>query len=120
MSELNYKEIRDIILKSNDIELERVYVKKWKCEVYIKQLTGDEQDIFEKERLNEDGTFNLHNFRARLVSMCLCDKEGKNIFKPEHIPELSKKNGAVLNNLVDKINKVNLITQDDIEILAKN
>lgn len=111
---------RDDILAADDIRLEKVHVKEWGGDVYIKQLSGKEQDKFEQESRGKNGGPNLINMRARMVAAALVDKDGKKLFSDEDIIKLSNKSGSVLNRLIDKIGELNRITEEDLEKIAKN
>ncbi len=111
----------DDIVSSSDLKTEKIWVKEWNGDVYIRQMTGKENDDWEKSRFDKDGKFNLTNARARLVAVCLVDKDGKQIFNDiTKIEKLSGKSAVVLNRLVDKITELNKVTQEDVEELAKN
>ncbi len=83
-------------------------------------MSGDEQDKFEQNRFNKDGTMNFSNARARMVATALVDENGAKLFNEKDLIELSKKSGAALNFLIDKITELNRITPDEIDALAKN
>ena len=80
---------KDQILKANDLKMEEVNVSEWGGIVIVRSLTGFERDEFEKESLASreanDGKVNLSNFRARLVSITVCDPDGNLLFNADDI-----------------------------------
>ncbi len=113
-------DLRDLILNADDRKLEKVHVKDWNCDVYIKRLSGTEQDEFDEANRGKDGKLNFKYARARMLQVALVDKDGKHIFTKDDIAKLSTKAGAVLNYLIDKAAALNNITDADLEGMAKN
>lgn len=111
---------KDMILAANDIKTKKIHVKEWGGDVYIKQMTGYEQDKFEEDNRGKNGGPNMKHIRARMVGLCLVDNEGKRLFNDEELIKLSNKSGTVLNRLIDEIGELNRITNDDLEKIAKN
>lgn len=111
---------KDQILAADDLRTEKVAVPEWGGDVYIRQMSGREQDKFEAECRGKNGGPNLINMRARMVAACLVDSEGKKLFTDEDVIKLSNKSGSVLNRLIDKIGELNRITGEDLEKIAKN
>ena len=112
----------DDIYATQDINIERVYVPKWKGYIYLREQSGNDLDKLEKQA--RQGIANINYVRAQFIAMSLCDKDGKRIIKKEdaesHYRKLSEKSGAALNFLVDKISEMNRVTQEDLEKMAKN
>ncbi len=111
---------KEQIIAAQDVRMEKVTVKEWGGDVYIKQMTAREQDKFEEQSRGKNGGPNLVNIRARMVGACLCDESGKRLFEDEEIAKLSLKSGSVLNRLIDKITELNRISEEDLEKIAKN
>lgn len=110
---------RDMILAIQDRNMKKIHIKAWGGDVYIKQLSGEEQDKFEQDSfMSKDKS--VVGVRARLVSIAICDADGNKMFKPDDIKALQAKSSAVLNQLYDEIIALNRISDEDIEEIAKN
>ncbi len=113
--------LKDIILAANDRKNKKVHVKEWNTDVWLVQMSGEEQDQFEQANRGKDGGPNLIGMRARWVAACLVDEEGNKVFdNPKDVIELGKKNASVLSRLVDEILELNKLTEEDLEEIAKN
>ena len=113
MSELS----RDDVLKANDCVVEKVEVPGWKGYVYVKMMTGEERArFFEGTKKDEpDG--------QTWARQCVCsvvDKDGKPLFTDADIPELVKKNGAVLQRLSMISSRINGLTESALREMVKN
>ena len=110
---------RDAILAVQDLNMKKIAVPQWGGDVYIKQLSGAEQDRYEQDSFMSKDR-NIINLRARLICLAVCDKEGNKLFKPGDMDSVSKKSSGVLNILFEEILALNKITEDDLEDIAKN
>jgi hypothetical protein len=106
------------ILSADDSKLIEVEVPEWGGEVCLRVMSGTERDKFESEFVGDNKSVEM--VRAKLVSKCLCDEDGKRIFSEEEIPELGDKSAAVLEMLFHKCMKHNRFTKDDVDDLAGN
>jgi hypothetical protein len=114
---------REQILAADDLPRERVAIKSWGGEVYIRSFTGEERDVFEEsllDRSNGDVKRTLANFRAKLVALCLVNDQGQRLFTAEQAEELGRKNGAILDQLAATAQKLNGLSAGDVENLTKN
>jgi len=91
-------------------------------------MSGEDRDRWELSMMQADDSsergFKL-NFdaysRVRLVAMCLVDDNFNRIFvTKEQIEKLSQKSGKVMDFLYDVAQRVNGITESDIDDLEKN
>lgn len=112
-------------------ELEIVEVDLGKNEfVFVRQMTGRERDQFERTIMRQlkdkKGQFaglesTLDDFRAKLAVRTVCDEEGKLVFEPNDFNLLSQNMSAFrLEKIVNTAQKLNAITEEDKEALAKN
>jgi len=110
------------ILESDDRKIEVVHVPEWGGNVILKVMGSKERDAFElsciekKGRSKEDSMLNI---RARLLAACLVDQEGNLMFQKHQIDDLGKKSSAVISRLFDKAQRVNLMTDEDIDELSE-
>ena len=118
----------DDIVASQDKEYEDVEVPEWGGTVRIATMSGEDRDRWELSMMQADDSsergFKL-NFdaysRVRLVAMCLVDDNFNRIFvTKEQIEKLSQKSGKVMDLLYDVAQRVNGITESDIDDLEKN
>ena len=124
MTLLNFDDIVD----SQDKEYQDVDVPEWGGTVRIATMSGEDRDRWELSMMQADDSsergFKL-NFdaysRVRLVAMCLVDDNFNRIFvTKEQIEKLSQKSGKVMDLLYDVAQRVNGITDEDIDDLEKN
>ena len=118
----------DDIVASQDKEYQDVDVPEWGGTVRIATMSGEDRDRWELSMMQADDSsergFKL-NFdaysRVRLVAMCLVDDNFNRIFATkEQIEKLSQKSGKVMDLLYDVAQRVNGITDEDIDDLEKN
>ena len=118
----------DDIVASQDKEYQDVDVPEWGGTVRIATMSGEDRDRWELSMMQADDNsergFKL-NFdaysRVRLVAMCLVDDNFNRIFvTKEQIERLSQKSGKVMDLLYDVAQRVNGITDEDIDDLEKN
>lgn len=117
---------REQILQADDLPKQPVPVPEWGGEVYVRTLTGHERDAWEAECVLFDGrkaTTNmdaLNRTRARLCARCICDETGKRLFTDEDIEALGAKSAAALDRVYEVAAKLNKVSKEDLEELAKN
>ena len=118
----------DDIVASQDKEYEDVEVPEWGGTVRIATMSGEDRDRWELSMMQADDSsergFKL-NFdaysRVRLVAMCLVDNDFNRIFTTQkEMDALAKKSGKVMDLLYDVAQRVNGITESDIDDLEKN
>jgi len=111
------------ILQAEDIVIEKMNVKEWGGDIYIKSLTGAERDAFEASIVDMDGDkvkVTMKNARARLAARAICDQDGKRLFTDADIPALGKKNGAVLQRIFDVAQRLSGFGKGEVDKLVKN
>jgi hypothetical protein len=110
---------RDEILKANDIKTEKVKVPEWGGEVFIRTMTGTERDAFE-QGIVKGQRADLHNIRAKLCALAIADKDGKRLFTERDVTALGQKSAKALDRIFSKAQKLNGISPEDVEDMAKN
>lgn len=112
---------KDQILSASDRKFIDVDVPEWGGSVRLAVMSGTARDCYEASlvQIGKDGKAqnDLSNIRAKLVSACLVDANFEPIFTAA---ELGKKSGAVLDRLFDACNKLNAVTDAEVEQAAKN
>lgn len=113
----------DDILGAKDLKRKKVEVPEWGGYLYISTLSGAARDAYEASVVSYKGNVpeqNLENIRAKFVAAAATDEDGNPLFTSDQVKELGKKSAAVLDRLFDIAQKLNAISDEDIEELAKN
>lgn len=110
------------ILGASDMKTEVVAVPEWGGDVLVGTMTGAAKDAYECSLLDfKDGQANqnLENLRAKLIAATLVDENGNNLFTDKDVKALGKKSAAALDRVFEVAQRLNAVTQQDIEELAK-
>jgi hypothetical protein len=110
---------RDAILAAKDVKKELVKVPEWGGEIYISLMTGESRDAWEQSLVATKGT-NLANIRARLVAFTAVGEDDKRIFSNEDADLLGQKSATALERCVKVAQKLNRLTEEELESLSKN
>jgi hypothetical protein len=122
---------RDDILKADDRTYEEVPVPEWApagdpdagaWKVRLRSLTGKERDAFEASTVETKGNQrkqNLDNFRAKLVTQCAVDGDGKRLFNSADIKLLGDKSAKALARLFDACQTMNGLSEEDVAELTE-
>ena len=112
---------KDQILAADDVRFEDVKVPEWGGVVRIQTMTGMARDRYEQTLFDKKSKgITLQNIRAKLVASCAVDEEGALIFDETDTDALGKKSGKALDRLYEAAQRVNGITDVDVEELEKN
>ena len=114
---------REQILGAVDLSFEDVAVPEWGGTVRVGMLMGAERDAFEQGLVTRQGKkvqMHLENVRARLVALCVVDGEGQRVFKEEDVKALGRKSALALNRVFEVAQRINGLTEKDMEELAGN
>ena len=111
---------RDAILKTDDLKKEIVSVPEWGGEVIIATMTGAARDAWEASLLNSKKVVSLENIRARLVAATAIDEKGNQLFSDKDVDALGKKSASALDRCVKVAQKLNRLTETELEDLTKN
>jgi hypothetical protein len=111
------------ILNANDLALNRVDVPEWHGYVFVRSMTAAERDEWELYLISHrtpDGELNFRNVRATLVANTCCDSAGSLLFTPDQVDALAQKCGRAIVRVYEATQRLNAITDDDVQELAKN
>ena len=110
------------ILECQDLRAETVEVPQWGGSVSIRVMSGVDRDIFDAEMhaSRKSGRDFMANFRARLVARCLVDEAGQRMFSETEIEQLGQKSGVALDVIFQAASKLNGLSKEAVEDLAKN
>jgi len=110
---------RDAILSADDLKKETVSVPEWGGDVIIATMSGQARDSWEQSLIRNKET-NMDNIRARLVAMSAVDEKGNRLFSDSDIESLGKKSASALDRCVRVAQKLNKLTESELEELSKN
>lgn len=114
---------RNQILDAKDLKTEEVEVPEWGGSVLIRSLTGEQRDEYETSMftMKKDGSpsANMANVRARLAMLCIVNEDGEQMFNKNDIKLLGRKSAVALERVNGAAQKLNAISDEDIEELAE-
>jgi hypothetical protein len=110
------------IMTVDDLKTEEVPVPEWGGSVLVRTLTARERDEFEGSTVDKKtGKPNLENFRAKLVSLCMVDENGKRLFESRaDVAMLGNKSVAALQRVFNKAQELNGFSEEDVEELTED
>ena len=115
---------KEEILNAQDLPREEVKVPEWGGSVFVLTLTGAQRDAFEQSIMEKKGSktreANLRNIRAKLASMAICDEAGKRMFSDAEAEALGAKSAKALDRIFEAAQRLNGLSNEDVEDLAKN
>jgi hypothetical protein len=111
---------KEQILSADDKKTVVVKVPEWGGEVIVSTMSSQARDAFESSVVGKNGGTNLQNIRAKLAAASLVDEEGELLFDEKDVLKLGRKSAAALQRIFEVSQELNLISQDDVDSLAKN
>lgn len=114
---------RDQILQADDLTHEDVEVPEWGGTVRVRTLTGSERDAFEQSVITRRGKqvdMNLENLRAKLAALTIVDEDGERLFSEADVQALAQKSAAALSRVFTVAQRLNGLTDGDVEELTEN
>jgi hypothetical protein len=112
---------KDAILSADDSKIETVNVPEWGGTVCVRGLKGWERDRFDQFGSEAQEKKDLTHWRAKLVSLCLCDETGKSLdFSPDEMIALSGKSANALDRVFDACRRLSGLTKQDEDDAEKN
>ena len=107
---------RDAILATRGaLKFQDVEVPEWGGTVRIREMTGAERDAWEQSLVGAKGKVNIENVRARLVSRTAVDENGVRIFSDQDAEDLGQTSAAGLERLAKVAQKLNMLSESDLE-----
>lgn len=106
---------RDAILAADDRATEVVQCPEWGGEVRIAAMSGTARDAWEQSLVGADGKANLENVRARLVCCTAIDDDGKPLFGSDDVVALGQKSAAALDRCAKVAQRLNKLSDADLE-----
>lgn len=111
---------REQILEANDSQTATVDVPEWGGEVIVSTMSGFARDQFEGSLIGKNGGTNMQNIRAKLAAATVVDTDGSLVFTEKDVIALGKKSAPALDRIFEASQKLNRITDVDVEELAGN
>lgn len=113
---------KDQILQVEDLDTKDIYVKPWDGYVRIRTMTAHERDQFEQQMFSNKGgkKDKLEDVRAKLVSMTLVDENNNRLFAEKDVKALSKKSSKALDQIFAEAQKLNSVSDEEVEDMTKN
>lgn len=110
---------KDTILGCNDLQIEIVEVPEWGGSVRVATMSAFARDRFEANISKIGGGIDMHNIRAKLAIATIVDENNKPLFNEKDIEKLGQKSCAALDRVFAAAQRLNLISDKDVESLAK-
>jgi len=113
---------KDDILNADDIVTETVDVPEWGGSVIIKTITARQRDAWEASivPLGNRKKMNMVDIRAKLLAVCIVNEDGGRMFTDADVAKLTRKSGKAVDRVFSAAQKLNKISDDDVEELAGN
>ena len=112
---------KEEIWKKKDLEKE--LIKVWGGEIYVRGLTGEERDDFEKKVfLDKEGNENerFKNFRAELIVRTVVNDKDEKVFDMSDVAKLGTKSAKEINKIFEVAQRLSGLGKEDIDDLTKN
>ena len=101
------------ILATKRLETRDLHVPEWDATVRIKKLSDNEREAWERRAFGKDNKPQPH-FKARLISACLVDDEGNQLFGPTQEKDLGELPSHVLAKVWAACFEYNKVSEDDL------
>lgn len=115
---------REQILAASILKTATVDVPELGGQVMIQEMTAADRDAWEIDRLQKNGknfSVNFENLRAKLIVRCVVDpKTKKRFFTDADATLVGQLPAANLDKLYRECEKLNKLSKQDVEELAKN
>lgn len=111
------------ILGATDLKSEDVSVPEWGGTIKIRTMTAKERDSFEAGLVRGDGKArktDFTNFRAKLVALTAVDEGGNRLFTDAEADQLGEKAAAPMQRAFEVAQRLNGLSQADVDELTKN
>lgn len=117
---------REDILAVQDLVTEEVEVPEWGGSVFIRTMTGAERSTWETQitggQLGSGGDIkvDISDLREHLLVRVIVDEKGERMFTDKEIKVLGGKSAAALDRLFEVAQRLNRLSDRDMEELEKN
>ena len=112
---------KDQILNADDLQTKDVYVPHWKGTVRIRTMTAGERDLFEQLMFSgQNKDERRDNVRATMLALTVVDGKDNRLFTEDHIKKLKGKSAAAVDLIFAEVQKLNAVSDEDVEDMVKN
>ena len=112
---------KDQILSADDLTTKDVFVTPWGGTIRIRTMTASERDHFEQKMFSGGKKqARMDDIRATLVSIAVVGENGERMFSDKDVKALSKKSAAAMDQIFAEVQKLNAVSDEDVEDMAKN
>jgi hypothetical protein len=110
------------ILARNGLRREVVAVPEWGGEVIVQEFSAAQRDLFEAAVIEQGKgkKKTLANFRAKLAAASIVDEQGDLVFEVEDVELLGRQSARALQRVAEAAIRINALSTDEVEELAKN
>jgi len=112
------------ILEASDLPFEDVEVPEWGGTIRVRTMPGYERDTFEQaiadRTPSKKSPVRVAGMKARLVALTACNETGELLFSLAEADALNAKSSKALDRLFQVAARLNGMTEEDVEDLAKN
>ena len=88
-------------------------------QVGLRIMSGTERETWEQQ-IFVDGKVSHEHLRAKLLAKTICDDQGARCFTDADIPQISAMPAPIVIQLFNEAQRLNALTRDDVEEMAKN
>jgi hypothetical protein len=111
---------KEQILSADDLKREVVQVPEWGGAVMVSTMSGIERDEWESAMVGLEREELLLNARAKLAARCIVNADGSRMFTDKEVEALGKKSSAALDRVANVAQKLNALSNKDIEAIKGN
>ena len=116
--------LSDKIFAVQDLDREEVKIPEWSngepLTLYVRTMTGGERDEFEHcilQKSRGGAITDARGIKSKLVVATLVDADGVSVFEGSDIERLESKSAAVIDRLVGVAQRLNGLTDKDVDEL---
>lgn len=106
---------KEQILASLVLPSETVDVPEWGGSIKVATMTGAARDEWEQSMINAPSNRKMENMRAKLVAATVVDEQGERLFSAEDVEALGRLSGSALDRVCRVAQRLNGLTNDDLE-----
>jgi len=105
---------------ADDCVTEEVDVPEWGGTVRMRSLVLRDREAWEKKVFAAGDIMGMENIRADLCVSCMVDDDGKRLYADDEVDALLDRSALVMERLFKVALRINMMSNDDVEDLAKN
>lgn len=133
--EINFDNMRDLVLNTNDVVIEKVETPGWILPyVYVRSIGANERDAYEKSLLVDrqirtkkgktttKKDVDTNGARAKLCVIAICKgaNNPERVFKDSDAELIANKNSAAIGKIFDVASRLCGLSNDDVDELLGN